>query len=146
MKKAFKRLSLRIRNLVDDCHKKIARWLYQHFQVIIIPKLDVNKFKNSKYVRNRMRLWRHCAFVERLKHLQRLYPSSSLIIPTEEYTSKTCSHCGTQNPGLGRSKIFNCPNPTCQKIFDRDVNSGLNILLKVKTEYEMGHVTAQAVV
>jgi transposase len=137
LKKAWIRASKRIHNLVDDCHKKISKWLLEHFTMIIVPKLDVNQFskkRTSKSTRNKMRLWRHCSFTTCLDNMQRRYPLVSVLHPTEEYTSKTCSNCGSQHPTLGRSKTFICPNPNCQRIFDRDVNSGLNILLKTLTE------------
>ena len=137
MRRALKRASTRIRNLVDDCHKKLAKWLFDNFQTVILPKLNASHFKKNKYIRIKMGLWRHCSFVERLRNKQHMYPPSDqkrLIVPTEEYTSKTCSHCGHLNHGLGSSKIFSCPNTQCQRVFDRDVNSGLNILLKYQTE------------
>ena len=137
MYKAWIRLSQRIHHLVDDLHKKIAKWLFDNFQTIIIPKLDVNQFsgkKTTRATRNKLRIFRHCSFVERLKNLQRWYPATNLVIPTEEYTSKTCSQCGSQHPTLGSNKIFHCPNPKCQQILDRDVNGSLNILIKVLTE------------
>jgi transposase len=137
MKKAWIRLSNRIHNLVDDFHKKTAKWLLDNFTTLIIPKLDVNQFskkKTSKTTRNKMRLWRHCSFINCLKNKQRFYPKSQLIIPSEEYTSMTCSHCGCEHKTLGRNKTFLCPNPTCQRIFDRDVNASFNILLKTLTE------------
>jgi transposase len=137
MRKAWIRASKRIHNLVNDFHKKTAGWMLKNFNILIIPKLDVNQFrkkKTSKSTRNKMRIWRHCSFIDCLKNMQRRFPSCSVIIPTEEFTSKTCSHCGCLHQTLGRNKTFQCPNPTCQQIFDRDVNASLNILLKTLTE------------
>jgi len=137
MKQAFIRLSERIHNLVDDFHKKTAIWLLRNFTTIIIPKLNVNSFnkkKTTRMTRNKMRLWRHCSFIELLKNKQRAYRESRLIIPTEEYTSKTCSNCGCLHPTLGTNKTFVCPNKECHRIFDRDVNASKNILLKTMTE------------
>lgn len=135
--KAWIRASERIHNLVDECHKKITKWLFDTFQTLIIPKLDFNQFsskKTSKMVKNKMKLWRHCSFINRLKDKQRLYPSTRLIIPQEDYTTMTCSSCGCLHRKIGRSKTYICQNNKCQKIFDRDVNSGKNILLKLLTE------------
>ena len=53
----------------------------------------------------------------------------------EEYTSKTCSCCGSLNTKLGSSKIFNCPS--CKVILDRDENGARNILLKSCMENEL---------
>ncbi|CAM9241963.1 unnamed protein product, partial [Ectocarpus sp. 4 AP-2014] len=51
-----------------------------------------------------------------------------VVIVTEEYTSETCSCCGTLHRTLGRSKIFRCPS--CRRVMDRDENGARNILLK----------------
>lgn len=133
---AFKRASKRIKNLVEECHKKITAWLYQNFDCIIIPKLETNSFchKNmSRVVKNKIKVWRHCSLIERLKNKNREYPMTHLIIPTEEYTSKTCSHCGFIHQHLGRNRVYQCLNPDCRSIFDRDVNGSFNILLKYLT-------------
>ena len=78
--------------------------------------------------KNKIKAWRHCAFIDKLKFKWNEYPDRQVIIPTEEYTSMTCSECGTLNRQLGDSKIFICLN--CDSVFDRDVNAGKNILLK----------------
>ena len=137
IRRAFKKIANKIKHLVDECHQKIAKWLLENFEYIILPKLDTNSFcrqKMSKVVKNKIKVWRHCSFVDRLKSKQREYPNSHLIIPTEEYTSntsKTCSNCGTLHPNLGSKKEYEC---SCGSIFDRDVNGAFNILLKVLTE------------
>jgi len=139
---AFKRASKRIKNLVDECHKKITAWLYQNFDFIIIPKLETNSFCHksmSKTVKNKIKVWRHCSLIERLKNKKREYPLTQLIIPTEEYTSKTCSKCGSIHQTLGKNRDYQCPNPECRTLFDRDVNGSFNILLKYLTDVSNLH-------
>ena len=51
----------------------------------------------------------------------------TLDICTEEYTSKTCGHCGTLN-NVGSRDIFSCNK--CNIIIDRDVNGARNIAIK----------------
>jgi transposase len=130
-KKAISRLSRKQRDLVDEAHKKISKWLLENFDFIIIPKLDTNSFcrkQMSKKVKNKIKAWRHCSFLDRLKFKNLEYPNVYITSPTEEYTSKTCSNCGFIHEQLGSSKTFNCPK--CVKSFDRDVNAAKNILLK----------------
>jgi putative transposase len=131
---ALERQSYKIRNLVNDAHRKIAKWLFENFEYIIIPKLDVGSFlrnpKLSKRAKNNLKTWRHGAFIEYLKYKNFEYLNSKLIIPTEEYTTKTCSQCGCVDYGFTSSEDYLCPNPECACEFDRDVNSALNILLK----------------
>lgn len=136
MLKAWKRASKRMHNLVNDFHKKLSKWLLENFTLLILPKLDVGQFqtnKTSRTVRNKMRLWRHCSFMTCLKNMSNRYPRCRILNPSEEYTSRTCSRCGSLHPKF-QSKTFCCLNANCQQIFDRDVNASLNILLKTLTE------------
>lgn len=142
IRRAFKKMSYKIKYLVDECHKKTTRWLFENFDCIIIPKLDTNSFCRkhmSKLTKNKIKVWRHCSLIERLITKQREYPRTQLIIPSEEYTSKTCSQCGCLHRQLGSNKEFKCPQPACQCIFDRDVNGSFNILLKTLTDVRMKH-------
>jgi len=51
-----------------------------------------------------------------------------LVDCEEEYTSKTCSSCGTVNDTLGGDRVFRCS--ACHVRLDRDVNAARNILIK----------------
>jgi len=131
--KSFKRISLKIKNLVTDCHKKLSKWLCTNYNTIIIPKLNFHSFgKMSKKNRSKMVIWNHCAFVDRLVNKSREYLGCKVMVVTEEYTSKTCGCCGNINYNLGASKIYNCDK--CKTVIDRDVNGARNILLKHFTE------------
>ena len=139
---AIKRSYRKIKNLVDECHKKVTAWLFQNFDCIIIPKLDTNSFcrKNmNKLTKNKIKVWRHCSLIERLKNKNREFPETKLIIPTEEYTSKTCSRCGELHKNLGKSREYHCQNSECKTILERDVNGSMNILLKYLTEISNEH-------
>jgi len=60
----------RLKNLVDDCHKRICKWLYENFDYVILLKLDTNSFcrKNmSRLAKNKLKAWRHCIMIERMK-------------------------------------------------------------------------------
>lgn len=134
MKKAEHRARERIRHLIGDCHKKLAKWLCENYRVVLIPKFDVshmvkrrNRKIRSKTVRQ-MVCWSHYAFRQRLKDKSREYPWVRVIECTEEYTSKTCGRCGWMNKKLGPSKVYNCVR--CGTKVDRDWNGARNILLK----------------
>ena len=50
-----------------------------------------------------------------------------IVLVKENYTTKTCSFCGTRNdPGC--SKIYKCSK--CKREVGRDVNAAKNILMK----------------
>ena len=44
-------------------------------------------------------------------------------------SSKKCSVCGHKNSNLTLSdRTFDCPNPDCSSVLDRDLNAAINIL------------------
>lgn len=126
-------LWIKIKNLVDECHKKVACFLTYNYSQIIIPSFESSEMVykaqrkiNSKTARS-MLSWAHYRFKQRLIH-QAAKRGSRVIEVGEEYTSKTCSKCGHIHRKLGGSKKFNCPN--CGHGIDRDANGSINIYLK----------------
>jgi putative transposase len=133
-KKAGARVQCRIRNLVDEFHKKTTRWFCENYSTIFLPKFETQTmvFKrqrkiNSKVAKN-MFTWSHYRFKTRLMNKAREYPNCQVIICGEEYTSQTCSECGYFHCKIGSSKKFKCPG--CNQESDRDFNAARNILLK----------------
>jgi transposase len=143
IKKAYKKSCNRIKDLVSECHKKSTKWLLDNFDTILVPKLDTNGLcrnkkgkKISKRTKSKIKVWRHCEFINRLTFKASCdYRKNRVIIPPEDFTSKTCSSCGALNGGLGSSRTFKCPR--CCKCFDRDINAAKNILLKYITETQV---------
>lgn len=136
-RKARLRITKKIRNLVDDFHRKFCKWLLENFNTIILPSFEtqdmVYKAKrklNSKTARSLL-TWSHYRFKQRLFSKAREYKNVHIIICNESYTSKTCSECGTIHNKLGGSKTFKCPE--CKQISDRDINASRNILLRYFT-------------
>ena len=134
MKIAARRVRLKIRNLVDDLHKKLAKWLCENYRCVIIPEFEtsqmVTKGKrklNSKTARA-MLTWSHYRFRQRLLNKAREYRSCQVIVADEAYTSKTCGRCGEINAKLGGAKTFHCSQ--CGYEADRDANGARNILLR----------------
>jgi transposase len=138
LKRRINKLSFKLFNLVEDMHKKLSTWLLKNFEYVIIPKLNTGQLVRKYYLtgdqKNRIKVLRHCSFIERLKFKINEYPNTKLIIPTEEYTSKTCTGCGWVNYNLRSEEIFKCIKTGCKLVIDRDVNGARNILLKYLTE------------
>jgi len=138
LKKMMLRIIQRIRNLIDECHHQLARWLCQNYEIILLPKFETSHMvlKNKRKIRSRtaraMLTWSHFRFRMFLLHKIREYKYCKIIECTEEYTSKTCGHCGRINNKLGGSKTFRCDS--CKVEMDRDANGARNILLKLLTE------------
>lgn len=132
-KRAARRLTLKIQNLVNEVHKQLAKHLSLHYDLILIPKFETSQMVNkavrklsSKTVRQ-MVGWAHYRFRQRLIFKCRQY-GTKIAVVDEAWTSKTCSECGSLHFHLGSKKVFSCPS--CKAIMDRDVNGAKNVFLK----------------
>ena len=132
------RLQHRIRNLVDETHKKVALDLTRRFDTVLIPDFKTKQMTQrkdrddgrprtiaSKTARS-MLTWAHYRFRERLVG-KALGTGKEVVTVTEEYTSKTCGRCGHVNDKF-TSKTFKCAK--CGVEMDRDANGARNIFLK----------------
>jgi putative transposase len=133
MRRAWLRGSQRIRNLVDDYHKKVVHFLVTHYDVVLLPALETSRLimrkarkLASKSVRA-MVTWSHYRFRQRLLWKCRTI-GCKVVVCGEAYTSKTCGSCGWIHEKLGGSKVFKCGQ--CGLEVDRDANGARNILLK----------------
>lgn len=132
-KRASRRLSYRIQNLVNEVHKQLAKHLATNYDLIIIPKFETSRLikkinrKISSNSARQLSTWAHSRFRQRLLSKCR-ETKCKVAIVDESWTSKTCSSCGTIDYRLGRKKIFSCQN--CHMIMDRDINGAKNIFLK----------------
>jgi len=123
----------KIRNLVDDCHRKAISWLCSNYHLILLPTYEISNMVNKesrkigkKTVRS-MYTWSHYRFKMNLKSKAKLYPNCRVVIVDESYTSVTCIKCGFKNEKTS-NKIFHCKQ--CDFKTDRDWNGGRNILIK----------------
>ena len=124
----------KLRNLVQEAHRKLAKWLCENYDHILIPVFGVKAMTHRVGRRiqcktaRQMLCWSHFGFRQRLLHKSEHYPGCKVHVVTEEYTSKTCGRCGRVHHSLGGSKTFRCPH--CSFRADRDANAARNILLK----------------
>jgi putative transposase len=134
-RRAWHRMSERIRNLRLDFHHKCAKWLCSNFAVILLPTLGTTQMSNrskrsisSTSVR-KMLTWSHAQFRDRLSEKARQFDHTHVVVDVDEaYTSKTCGQCGRLHHKLGASKHFRCGY--CDFEGDRDFNAARNILMK----------------
>jgi putative transposase len=133
LKRVERRMRFKIRNLIDEVHKQLAKHLSTHYDLILIPKFETSQMVKkgsrnigSKSVRQ-MLCWSHFRFRERLLFKCREYGSNVAVVD-ESWTSKTCSGCGLLDHNLGSKKVYWCRG--CGLTIDRDVNGAKNILLK----------------
>ena len=133
MYKAASRIRIRIRNLIDECHKQIANYLTTHYRVIFLPTFETSQMVvkskrklNTKTARA-MLTWGHYRFERHLKQVASLR-SVVVVDVNESYTSKTCTACGFVHEKLGGSKNFKCPS--CGHKHDRDWGGARNIFIR----------------
>jgi len=107
MKRAAARIRERIRNLIDEMHKKLALWLCRQHDMVLIPPFLTSKMAERRETRcigsttaRMMYNWAHYRFRMRLMHKAREHPWCRVVEVREDYTSKTCGHCGWQHPKL----------------------------------------------
>lgn len=137
MKMAARKIRKKIRNLVDELHKKLILWIIQNHHTVLLPLFETQqmigrgKRRIGSKTARAMVTWSHYRFRQRLIDKTREYPWCKVIICDEAYTSKTCGNCGFIHQKLGSNKTFKCPQ--CGIIMDRDMNAARNILLRFIT-------------
>lgn len=132
MRRAANRTRNRIRNLVDELHKKVARYLVDNFDIILLPTFETSgivmrgKRKLRKKSARQMLTLSHYRFKQFLKHKAK--ETGCLVIDVcEAYTSKTVSWNGEMSPTLGGKKVI---KDSAGLKMDRDLNGARGIFLR----------------
>ena len=121
----------KVSNKRKDAHWKLAAFLTDHWDTIILPEFTTQqmmakKCKLQKVSRKEMRDWGHYMFKEKLRWMC-TKKGKTLVDGKEYYTSKTCCCCLTITNTIGSGKNFKCPS--CPNNIDRDINGAINNLL-----------------
>nr|WP_272819471.1 transposase [Scytonema hofmannii] len=132
LKKAANRIRAKIKNLVDELHKKTAKFLVDNFDVILLPTFETSQMSKkgkrrirSKSVRQMLTL-SHYQFKQFIKH--KAFEHNKVVLDVNEaYTSKTVSWTG-EIVKIGGSKIIK--SPSTGKTMDRDLNGARGIFLR----------------
>ncbi len=148
MRKAANRIRLKIRNLIDELHHKIARFLVDNFDIILLPTFETSQMTikkrtahgevsspcgrsklgrkiRAKSVRQMLTL-SHYRFKQFLKH-KAFETGKTILDVNEAYTSKTISWTGEIVHNLGGRKTIKDNNGV---VMDRDLNGGRGIFLR----------------
>ena len=131
-RKAADRIRLKIHNLIDELHHKIARFLVDNFDIILLPTFETSQMTikkerkiRAKSVRQMLTL-SHYRFKQFLKH--KAFETGKIVLDVNEaYTSKTISWTGEIVHNLGGRKIIKDDNGFAM---DRDLNGGRGIFLR----------------
>ena len=132
LRKAANRIKVKIRNLIDELHKKIAHFLVTNFDIILLPTFEVKQMTKrggrklrKKSVRQMLTL-SHYRFKTFLKQKANEY-GVQVIDVCEAYTSKTVSWTGEIVANLGGSKVIKSSEG---HRMDRDLNGARGIFIK----------------
>ncbi len=135
MRKAQMRMRLKIRNLIDDFHKKLVNWLVHAYELVLLPTFETSRMvvkehrKISRPSVRAMLTWAFYRFKQRLlMKAKMLGDQCHVIIIDEHHTTMTCGECGCLNRNVGGAKVFDCP--TCFTQLPRDWNAARNIFLR----------------
>jgi putative transposase len=132
-KKILYKYSNRMRNRVDDLHKKVSKYLVTSYENIYLGKISTsniisNKKSNlSSINKRRMSVLSFYKFNETIKKMAIKYKSNVKDID-ECMTSKTCHNCQNIHKNLSANKVYNCKK--CEIEIDRDINASINIYKK----------------
>ena len=132
LRKAANKIKVKIRNLIDELHKKTAHFLVTNFDIILLPTFETQQMTKrgarklrTKSVRQMLTL-SHYRFKVFLKQKASEY-GVQVIDVCEAYTSKTVSWTGELITNLGGSKIIKSSKG---HRMDRDLNGARGIFIK----------------
>ena len=132
LRKAANKIKVKIRNLIDELHKKVAHFLVTNFDIILLPTFETKQMTKrsarklqKKSVRQMLTL-SHYRFKTFLKQKALEY-GVQVIDVCEAYTSKTVSWTGEVIRNLGGSKVIKSSEG---HRMDRDLNGARGIFIK----------------
>jgi len=132
-KNAASRLRCKIQHLVKELHHKVARFLVDNFDVILLPTFESSQMvsKSRRKLRNKtvrqMLTLSHYEFKTFLKW--KAWENSKLVIDCNEaYTSKTVSWTGEIIQNLGSARTIKSAATGLK--MDRDLNGARGIFLR----------------
>ena len=132
LRKAANKIKVKIRNLIDELHKKVAHFLVSNFDIILLPTFETKQMTKrgarklrKKSVRQMLTL-SHYRFKKFLKHKASEY-GVQVIDVCEAYTSKTVSWTGEIVANLGGSKVIKSSEG---HHMNRDLNGARGIFIK----------------
>lgn len=131
-KKVLQRCRRKISGLVDDLHWKVAKFLTDNYENILIGDFSAKRVssKDGNLAASVKRVALSLSFFKFRERLQFKCNQKGrrLAIIDEHYTSKTCSMCGNYKANLGDSEIYECN--VCKCVMNRDINGARNIFVR----------------
>lgn len=131
IKKRIRKILKKIKDKIYNLHNQASSLITKEYENIILPEFGTSRMlagntlhSSVKRLMNTLSFYR---FKQKLRY-EAYKRKRNLYIVTEEFTSKTCTSCGSIKNNLGSNKLFECAN--CGLKIDRDINGARNILIK----------------
>ena len=128
LRKALHRHQARAKDFRDELHWKTISYMTDHYDVIVMGKLNVKSLMMGHNRTNKKHLsfLSHYMFRERL--LTKGIAKGNLVLIQEEHgTTQGCPVCGFKKLDVGSSKVYTCDR--CTFTGDRDTKSALCMIL-----------------
>lgn len=132
MRRAANRIRKSIKYLVDELHHKVARYLVDNFDIILLPTFETSEMtcKSARKIKKKsvrqMLTLSHYRFKKFLKHKAK-ETGCKVVDVCEAYTSKTVSWTGEIVNNLGGRKTI---KDSMGLKMDRDLNGARGIFLR----------------
>jgi putative transposase len=126
--KAWCRTSRRVTGLVKDLHNRVATYLVQNYDTIIIGKITQSVMKCKRTGKQVFASLRHYGFRQRLIQKASI-AGKNVHVNSEWMTTKQCNHCGFIFWKIGSGEVFKCKN--CKVVLPRDLNSAREYSLRI---------------
>jgi IS605 OrfB family transposase len=129
-----KAIRKKIKNLVDDLHRKTVSFLTSNYKTIFLPDFGTSEMLKGNISANTKREMQTLRFYTfKMRLIDKCSKKGvELKIVSEAYTTQCCSECGVLTK-IGESENFDCSNRNCPLSgveLDRDFNSSRNILIR----------------
>ena len=141
LRKRTRRLRQRVRDKVDELHRKTAIWMLSKHTAVVLPPLKVQHIISKEgplrpSTKKTLLRWGHYRFQMWMKHKARSFPGCTLIDWVDErHTTQACGACGHLHKTVGGVKIYRCEKPDCSYRLGRDIHGARNILTKFMADY-----------
>lgn len=120
----------KITNQRNDLLQKQSTMLIRENQTICIEDLNVKGMIRIHKLAQHIGSVAWSKFFEMLAYKSGWYGNDVIKVPTMYPSSQMCSGCGYKNPLVKNLATRTWECPVCHTVHGRDVNAGINILIK----------------
>jgi len=129
-KKQFNKFEKRKSDYVDRLHWDFINDLLNRNDIIYLGGIESHAIVRGGKNKSNNTAFNDLKFYQLKKRLiyKAYTKGKKVFIVPEQYTTKTCSSCGTLNHKVGAKEVFECSH--CKLVTGRDINASKNIKMK----------------